>query len=67
MNLKGNVKEVMETDFKIENNLTAESKKKQFYEFLPGGRLKRKENFLIETVTYFAYDKKGRVTSERTN
>lgn len=67
MNLKGNVKEVMETDFKIENNLTAKSKKKQFYEFLPGGRLKRIENFLIETVTYFAYDKKGRVTSERTN
>ncbi|MBP7174565.1 MAG: hypothetical protein KBA33_10965 [Cloacibacterium sp.] len=67
MNLKGNVKEVFETDLKIENNQITESKKTQFYQFFLNGRLKSKENFLVETVTSFNYDQKGRITSERTN
>ena len=67
MNLKGNVKEVFESDLKIENNQITESKKTQFYQFFLNGRLKIKENFLVETVTSFNYDQKGRITSERTN
>lgn len=66
MNLKGKVKEVLETDFKIENNVTVETKKKEFHEFFSNGKLKKKENFSSQNISIFAYDDKERISSQNT-
>ena len=65
MNLKGEVKEVFEVDYRVENNIITETKKKDFCQFLINGRLQTKVNFVNETVTNFIYDNRDRILSEK--
>ena len=65
MNLKGDVKEFFEVDYRVENNIITETKKKDFCQFLINGRLQTKVNFVNETVTNFIYDNRDRILSEK--